>query len=106
MQFLKTLFWVVLAVAAVIFAMRNWTPVSVALWGGLLIEAKLPVLLYGAFALGFAPLFAYHRATRWRLTRRIGSHERTLADIRAADAPAIVPPVVEPAPLTEPPAQS
>ena len=52
MQFLKTLFWVVLAVVAVVFAMRNWAPVQVSLWGGLIVEAKLPILVFGAFLIG------------------------------------------------------
>lgn len=108
MQFLKTLFWVVLAVAAVVFAMRNWTPVTISMWGGLVVEAKLPVLIYGAFLLGLLPTYGWHRAARWRLQRRIESHERALADIRDVDAvPAFAAgpvPVVEPA--TEPPAQS
>ncbi|NIJ33618.1 lipopolysaccharide assembly protein LapA domain-containing protein [Sphingomonas oligoaromativorans] len=108
MQFLKTLFWVVLAVAAVIFAMRNWTPVTVNLWGGLLVDAKLPVLVFGAFLAGFLPTFAYHRATRWRLKRRLDSHERALADMRGIGDMAATHPVAQPtAPLTtEPPAQS
>ena len=103
MQFLKTLFWVVLAVAAVIFAMRNWTPVTVNLWAGLLIDAKLPVLIFGAFALGFLPTFLLHRATRWRLRRRLESHERALADIRGVGEIAAVPANFSP---SEPPAQS
>lgn len=110
MQFLKTLFWVVLTVAAVVFAMRNWVPVTVSLWGGLLVEAKLPVLLYGAFLLGLLPMLGWASATRWRLRRRIDSQERALADIKAATE---MPPVVTPAPapvpapaLVEPPAQS
>jgi uncharacterized integral membrane protein len=82
MQFLKTLFWVVLAVVAVIFAMRNWTPVQVNMWGGLIVEAKLPILVLGAFLIGFLPTFGWHRASRWRMQRRIESHERALADMR------------------------
>ncbi|WP_419825728.1 lipopolysaccharide assembly protein LapA domain-containing protein [Sphingomonas sp.] len=110
MQFLKTLFWVVLAVAAVIFAMRNWVPATVNLWGGLLVEAKLPVLIYGAFLAGLLPMFFYHRAARWQLRRRLASQQRALADIQATEvvAPAsTTPPVVVPAdPAAEPPAQS
>jgi lipopolysaccharide assembly protein A len=106
MQFLRTLFWVVLAVAAVIFAMRNWTPVTVGLWGGLLVEAKLPVLIFGAFLLGFLPMFGYHRATRWRLRRRIESHERALEEIRAVGEMAPSAPATNLSPSTEPPAQS
>jgi len=105
MQFLKTLFWVVVAVVAVIFAMRNWTPVKVSLWGGLLVEAKLPVLILIAFLIGFLPTFAVHRTTRWRLRKRIDSHERALADMRGlGQMGAPVPPA--PFAPTEPPAQS
>jgi putative membrane protein len=102
MQFLKTLFWVVLAVVAVIFAMRNWTVVTVNLWGGMLVDAKLPILLLGAFALGFLPTFAFHRATRWRLRRRLDSHERVIADMRGVgDVPVDAAP-----PIVDSPAQS
>lgn len=115
MQFLKTLFWVVLAVAAVIFAMRNWTPVTVNLWAGLLVEVKLPVLIFGAFLIGFLPTFSWHRASRWRLRRRLESQERALADIRgigemtpsAVSAPAAtLAPAPAPLSTLEPPAQS
>ncbi|HEY0271469.1 MAG TPA: LapA family protein [Sphingomonas sp.] len=101
MQFLKTLFWVVVAVAAVVFAMRNWTVVTVNLWGGMLVDAKLPVLLFGAFAVGFLPTFALHRATRWQLRRRLDSHERVIANIRGVGEPAIAAetPATSPAPL-------
>ncbi|PXA82971.1 hypothetical protein DMC47_44795 [Nostoc sp. 3335mG] len=104
MQFLKTLFWVVLAVVAVVFAMRNWTPVQVSLWGGLIVEAKLPILVFGAFLMGFLPTFGWHRASRWRMQRRIESHERAIADINRIEPT----PVLTPAPAStiEPPAQS
>lgn len=98
MQFLKTLFWVVLAVVAVVFAMRNWTPVEVSLWGGLLVEAKLPVLVFGAFLLGFLPTFGWHRAWRWRMGRRIESQERALADIRGIGVAPASSAAVAPAP--------
>ncbi len=35
MQFLKTLLWVTLIVGLTVFAINNWVPVSVSLWGGL-----------------------------------------------------------------------
>jgi uncharacterized integral membrane protein len=97
MQFLRTLFWVVLAVVAVIFAVNNWNQVTVNLWGGLQADAKLPVLLFAAFLLGLVPMFILHRATRWSLRRRLDSAERSLAELRTLDtAPA------EPAPLVMP----
>jgi uncharacterized integral membrane protein len=103
MQFLKTLFWVVLAIVAAVFAMNNWTSATVNLWGGLIVEIKLPILILGAFAAGFLPTFLLHRATRWRLRRRLDSHERVIADMRGGAEPVAGPPL--PLPI-EPPAQS
>ena len=95
MQFLRTLFWVVLAVVAVIFAFNNWTQVTVNLWGGLRADAKLPVLLLIAFLVGLLPVFVLHRATRWNLRRRLDNAERSLAELRGIAAPP--PPVADPA---------
>jgi len=49
MQFLKTVFWVLVAVVAVLFASWNWHPVTVNLWANLQADIKLPVLLLIAF---------------------------------------------------------
>ena len=38
MQFLKTLFWVLLAVIIVLFASRNWFDVEVKLWGDIVVD--------------------------------------------------------------------
>lgn len=73
MQFLKTLFWVVLAIALVLFATINWVPVTVNLWGGLEADVKLPVLVFAAFLLGFLPMFLIHRTRIWTLKRRLGA---------------------------------
>ena len=108
MQFLRTLFWVVVAVIAAIFAFRNWTTVTVNLWGGIVADAKLPVLLFGALLLGFLPPTILYRATRWRLRRRLAQAERSLDDARAVEpvaAPVVAPaaePVVVPAGATTP----
>lgn len=92
MQFLRTIFWVILAVTAVIFAVGNWHAVTINLWGDVQVDSKLPVLLFGAFALGFVPMLLLHRATRWQMKRRVDAAERTVADLRAAQAPTPVPP--------------
>jgi len=102
MQFLKTLFWVMFAIVAVVFSMNNWKPVSIHLWGAVDLEIKLPILVFGAFLLGFLPTFGWHRASRWRLQRRIESHERALADIRGVDLP-VAPSPLNPSPLTPSP---
>ena len=78
MQFLKTLFWVILAVAVVLFASSNWTTVvTVNLWSGLQADIKLPVLAIGAFLLGFLPTFLVYRTRVWGLSRRLESQGQT-----------------------------
>ena len=49
MNFLRTLFWVVVAVSLAIFASRNWGDVTVNLWGNLQADIKLPILLIITF---------------------------------------------------------
>lgn len=100
MQFLRTLFWVVLAIVAVIFAMRNWQTVQVSLWGGMVADAKLPVLLFAALLIGLVPMFVLQRTTRWRLRRRLDQAERGLAEARATLATLTAEPVP---PLDAPP---
>ncbi|WP_265570236.1 hypothetical protein [Sphingomicrobium nitratireducens] len=79
MQFLKTLFWVLLAVVIAIFATANWHDVMVDLWGDLRMAIKLPLLLAITFALGFVPTLLYYRTKVWSLNKRIGLTERNLA---------------------------
>ncbi len=79
MQFLKTLFWVALAVVLALFSLANWKPVTLELWGGLEADVKLPILLFIAFLLGFLPIFILYRARLWSLKRRIETHERNVA---------------------------
>ena len=45
MQFLKTLFWVVIAVFLAILASRNWHDVTLNLWGDIQADVKIPILL-------------------------------------------------------------
>jgi uncharacterized integral membrane protein len=79
MQFLKTVFWVLVAVVAVLFASWNWHPVTVNLWANLQADIKLPVLLLVAFLLGWLPTWLIHRARMWNARRRIDVYERQQA---------------------------
>lgn len=79
MQFLRTVFWVLIAVLVVLFATRNWTPVTVSLWANLQADIKLPVLLLIAFLLGWLPTWLVHRARLWTLNRRLDAFERQRA---------------------------
>lgn len=88
MQFLKTLFWVVLAVVVVLFARENWNAVSLSLWAGLIVEVKLPALLGAAFLLGFLPMYLVYRGRLWTLRRRLQQPERLTVANQPAPAPA------------------
>jgi hypothetical protein len=55
MQFLKTIFWVVIAVVLAAFSISNWTSITITLWSGLLLQTYLPVAILAAFFLGFLP---------------------------------------------------
>lgn len=82
MQFLRTVFWVVIAVLAVIFAFNNWVPVTVHLWSDIEAEWKLPVLLLAVFLLGLLPPWILHRVTRWSLRRKLETANRNLIETR------------------------
>lgn len=75
MQFIKTLFWVLLAVLLVAFSYNNWVSVTVFIWEGTLLDTKLPVLVIGSYLLGFLPIWLLYRTSRWRMKRRIDSLE-------------------------------
>ena len=77
MQFLKTLFWVLIAVVVVLFATHNWFDVTVNLWGDIQADIKLPLLLLIVFLIGFAPTWSLMRARTWSHRRRIEAMERS-----------------------------
>lgn len=83
MQFLKTVFWVLLAVVVVLFAMHNWTDARVNLWADMVWDTKLPFLLLIAFLLGWLPTWLMMRTRLWSHRRRIEALERS----RAASLP-------------------
>ena len=91
MQFLRTLFWVVVAVSIAIFANRNWRDVTVDLWGPLQADIKLPVLMALCFLIGLVPTWLVMRGKLWAVRRKLAP-ERPLANPPAA------PVAVEPAP--------
>lgn len=93
MQFLRTLIWVLIAGIVVAFSFNNWAPVPVKLWGGLVADINLPLLMAIMFLLGFLPLWLVHVGTRWRLKSRLVSSERTVTELRAVQTAPVPPPV-------------
>jgi putative membrane protein len=91
MQFLKTLFWFLLAVSVAVFSIGNWTTVPIKLWAGLIAEVNLPLLLVLTFLAGLFPVLLFHHAVKWRMSQKLSTAERAVADLRAA-AQAALPP--------------
>ena len=76
MRFLKTLFWIVVAVLITFFAVQNWRDVTINLWGNLQADIKVPVLLLIAFLIGFRPTWMIYRAKIWRLANHVSIPHR------------------------------
>jgi lipopolysaccharide assembly protein A len=91
MQFLKTVFWVLIAVVVALFATRNWSDVTLNLWGDIQADIKLPILLLIIFLIGFLPTWLIMRTRVWSHRRRIEAMERN----RVASLPMTVPPEEE-----------
>lgn len=79
MHFLKTLFWVLVAVIVALFARSNWADVTLNLWGDIQADIKIPVLLLIFFLIGFLPTWLTMRARLWSCQRRVDAFERTRA---------------------------
>lgn len=77
MHFLKTLFWVLLAVLVYAFSSSNWFDVTLTLWSDLRADVKLPLLLFIAALIGFLPTFLILRGRMWSLQRRLEAHDRS-----------------------------
>jgi uncharacterized integral membrane protein len=90
MQFLKTAFWVVLVAIIVLFSATNWTYVDINLGGDLRLHTLLPLVVIVSFLAGSLPFWILHKATRWRMRRKLDSAERALA--------AVLPPFNSPPP--------
>ena|SRR5512139_1787908 len=95
MQIVRTIVWVLLLIALVLFAMANWEPgVTVRIWNNLVVETKLPAVVVVAFLIGLVPMWMVHRASKWNLQRRINSLENAAKAAAMATAPA--PPPAKP----------
>ena len=90
MQFLKTLFWVLIAVIVALFASRNWSDVTLNLWDDIQADIKLPILLLVIFLIGFLPTWLVLRARIWSMRRRLEAMERNrLSSLPAEPVPAV-----------------
>jgi hypothetical protein len=98
MQIVRTIVWVLLGIALLIFSINNWNPVVVKIWEGLVLETKIPALVMIAFLLGLVPMWLMHRVSQWYYNRRIGSLENAAARAAAMTPPSASTPAGEPLP--------
>ncbi len=92
MQVLKILFWALVAFVAAVFTFGNWKWVPIWLFGNLVAEVNLPLLLLLTFLAGFLPTLLYQRTMRWRLRQRLVNAERSLAELRVIQSTPPAPP--------------
>jgi lipopolysaccharide assembly protein A len=78
MQIVRTIVWVLLLVALLLFSINNWQDVEVKIWENLILQTKLPALVILSFLLGLVPMWLLHKGTRWRFNRRINALENTV----------------------------
>ena len=101
MQFLKTLFWIIATVALTLVGYNNWYSVDISL-GDVIVSVRMPLLVLGAFVLGFLPTFLLYRARLWALQRRLDVQVQA----HAVSHPAPVPTANAPArPAVDAPAE-
>jgi putative membrane protein len=98
MQIVRTIVWVLLLVALLLFSINNWQDVEVKIWENLILQTKLPALVIASFLLGLLPMWLLHKGTRWRFTRRINALENT---VKAAAVTAPVAPTEPAAPESQ-----
>ena len=97
MQIIRTIVWVILLIALLLFSINNWQNVEVKIWEGLILQTKLPALVLTSFLLGLVPMWLLHKGASWRWNRKIGTLENS---VRAASVstPIVPAPVAQPDP--------
>ena len=102
MQIIRTIVWVILLIALLLFSINNWQDVEVKIWEGLIFQTKLPALVVFSFLFGLVPMWLLHKGASWRWNRRIGTLENS---VRAGSttSPVAVPVASRPNPVSPEP---
>jgi len=102
MQVIRTIVWVVLLIALLIFSLNNWTTVTVKIWEDLVWETRLPAVVVLSFLLGLVPMWLLHVTGKWRFKRRISALESVARQPSAALTTTQLDAAGEAAPITRP----
>lgn len=97
MQFLRTLFWVIVAVAMLIFAVQNNESTTINLWGGLQADIKKWLLALGPLVIGFLPTWIFGRISLWRQRKAASAAAQRAMETPVYDAPVVQAPALPPA---------
>jgi putative membrane protein len=76
MTILRWVLLTALAIAFLLLAVANWTPVPFRMPDGVIVSVQLPVLLAVAFLAGWLPTWLILLGTRAQLRRRLARYER------------------------------
>ncbi len=98
MQFLKILFWCLLAFLAAVFTVGNWNRVEIHLWNDIVALVNLPLLLLFTFLAGLVPTLVYQHAVRWRLRQRLQAAEQRAAYVAPPQPTIATPSAPDPLP--------
>lgn len=89
MQIVRTIVWVLLLSALVIFTWANWEPkIDVHIGGHLMWETRLPAVVVISFLLGLLPMWLLHKVAAYSARRRISSLETAARSAAVSPAPA------------------
>ena len=102
MQVIRTIVWVVLLIALLIFSLNNWTTVTVKIWEDLVWETRLPAVVVLSLLLGLVQMWLLHVTGKWRFKRRISALESVARQPSAALTTTQLDAAGEAAPITRP----
>ena len=94
MRFLKTLFWVLLAVVALLFYSQNQGRVTLQ-FGDIQKDVAIMLVIIVSFLLGLLPTLVLHQATSWNLNRKLNNVQRSLNQMTTPPAVAVTPSINE-----------
>lgn len=86
MGYIRTVVWVVILIAFLIFSINNWSTVDVKIWEGLVLETKLPALVAVSFLLGLLPMWLLAKARHWQMQRQIRGLKGSAAAALSTDS--------------------